>query len=180
MFEVMNVLGNECRGDECRTISCFHRPPFLNGFTIFAPLEPRDCPRAISRASGSKIPEISRSFCNQLEVSSGPSGLLDNILHSLRALRPCDLRNSAMMGQCLREIQKNHREIQKRSQRNPKCSFCFIFLCSEISALGGFCDVQDVYEEELGILVVGLSLSFLNVVVCQSLKCNFYTKKILF
>ena len=29
---------------------------------------------------------------------SGPSGLLDNVLHALRALRPCDPRNSAMMG----------------------------------------------------------------------------------
>ena len=28
----------------------------------------------------------------------GPSGLLDNVLHALRALRPCDPRNSAMMG----------------------------------------------------------------------------------
>ena len=28
----------------------------------------------------------------------GPSGLLDNVLHALRALRPCDQRNSAMMG----------------------------------------------------------------------------------
>ena len=27
-----------------------------------------------------------------------PSGLLDNVLHALRALRPCDPRNSAMMG----------------------------------------------------------------------------------
>ena len=28
----------------------------------------------------------------------GPSGLLDNVLHALRALRPCGPRNSAMMG----------------------------------------------------------------------------------
>ena len=28
----------------------------------------------------------------------GPSGLLDNVLHALRALRPCDPRNSVMMG----------------------------------------------------------------------------------
>ena len=28
--------------------------------------------------------------------SLGPSGLLDNVLHALRALRPCDPRNSAM------------------------------------------------------------------------------------
>ena len=28
----------------------------------------------------------------------GPSGLLDNVLHALRALRPCDPHNSAMMG----------------------------------------------------------------------------------
>ena len=27
----------------------------------------------------------------------GPSGLLDNVLHALRALRPCDPRISAMM-----------------------------------------------------------------------------------
>ena len=26
----------------------------------------------------------------------GPSGLLDNVLHALRALRPCDPRNSAI------------------------------------------------------------------------------------
>ena len=31
----------------------------------------------------------------------GPSGLLDNVLHALRVLRPCDPRNSAMMGQCI-------------------------------------------------------------------------------
>ena len=28
----------------------------------------------------------------------GPSGLLDNVLHALRALRPCDPRINAMMG----------------------------------------------------------------------------------
>ena len=28
----------------------------------------------------------------------GPSGLLDNVLHTLRALRPCDPRINAMMG----------------------------------------------------------------------------------
>ena len=34
----------------------------------------------------------------------GPSGLLDNVHHALRALRPCDPRNSAMMGQCVRDF----------------------------------------------------------------------------
>ena len=31
-------------------------------------------------------------------LGCGPLGLLDNVLHALRALRPCDPRNSAMMG----------------------------------------------------------------------------------
>ena len=31
-------------------------------------------------------------------LGCNPSGLLDNVLHALRALRPCDPRNSAMMG----------------------------------------------------------------------------------
>ena len=32
-------------------------------------------------------------------LGSGPLGLLDNVLHALRALRPCDPRNGAMSGQ---------------------------------------------------------------------------------
>ena len=39
-------------------------------------------------------------------LGSDPSGLLDNVLHALRALRPCDPCNGAMIGQCIREIQK--------------------------------------------------------------------------
>ena len=31
-------------------------------------------------------------------LGCGPSGLLDNVLHALRALTPCDPRNRAMMG----------------------------------------------------------------------------------
>ena len=31
---------------------------------------------------------------------------IDNLLHALWALRPCDPRNGAMIGQCIREIQK--------------------------------------------------------------------------
>ena len=34
----------------------------------------------------------------------GPSGLFDFVLRALRALRPCDPRNSAMMGQCVRDF----------------------------------------------------------------------------
>ena len=39
----------------------------------------------------------------------GPSGLLDNVLHALRALRPCDPRNGAMY---IREIQSSEIVIQ--------------------------------------------------------------------
>ena len=31
-------------------------------------------------------------------LGSGPSGLLDNVLHALWALRPCDPRNGSMIG----------------------------------------------------------------------------------
>ena len=44
------------------------------------------------RASGSGI------FHNQ------KSRLLDNVLHALRALRPCDPRINAMMGQCIGDV----------------------------------------------------------------------------
>ena len=45
---------------------------------------------------------IITDFIDMLSVAQllgcGPSGLLDNVLHALRALRPCDSCNSAMMG----------------------------------------------------------------------------------
>ena len=34
----------------------------------------------------------------------GPPGLLDNVLHALRALRPCDPRINAMMGWCIGDV----------------------------------------------------------------------------
>ena len=66
-------------------------------------------------------------------LGCGPSGLLDNVLHALRALRSCDPRNSAMMG------------------RFDTSGSMIPLSVSEISALDGFCD-----GEELGVLVVGL------------------------
>ena len=40
-------------------------------------------------------------------TSFGPAwDLLENVLHALQALRPCDPRNGAINGQCIREIQK--------------------------------------------------------------------------
>ena len=89
--------------------------------------------------------------------------LLDNVLHvfhALRALRPCDPHNGAMIGQCIREIQKAQMFF------SSELVFCFFFsadLCchSKISGCDAFCDVhededmdEDV-DEELGILVVG-------------------------
>ena len=46
-------------------------------------------------------------------LGSSPSGLLDFVLYALQSLRPCDPRNGAMNGQCVREN-------QKKSQKNPK------------------------------------------------------------
>ena len=40
-------------------------------------------------------------------LGSGPSGLLNFVLHALWVLRSCDPRNSAMIGLCVREIQRN-------------------------------------------------------------------------
>ena len=39
----------------------------------------------------------SRGPSGPRRLDSGPSGLLDNVLHALQALRPCDPRNGAMI-----------------------------------------------------------------------------------
>ena len=55
----------------------------------------------------------SRGLSGTRLQGSGPSSPLDFVLHGLCALRPCDPRNNAMIGQYIREIQKNITEIQK-------------------------------------------------------------------
>ena len=72
-----------------------------------------------------------------------PSGLLDFVLHALRALRPCDPRNVALDSE-----KPNHVFFY---------SEFFAVYVPEISSCDGFCDihVHGRGEEELGILVVG-------------------------
>ena len=66
-------------------------------------------------------------------LALGPSGLLDNVLYALPALRPCDPRNGAMMEQCVREI-PNHRNIfcfflQKFKKRSKAFALLFLSVC---------------------------------------------------
>ena len=65
----------------------------------------------------------------------GPSGLLDNVLHALWALRPYDTNGSMTA-----------------------------LSVSEISALGGFCDAEQEQQqlEKWGILVVGYQMYQVN------------------
>ena len=48
--------------------------------------------------------EKSRGPSGARLLGSGPSGLLDNVLHALRPLRPCDTSNGAMIRQCIRDF----------------------------------------------------------------------------
>ena len=115
-------------------------------------------------------------------LALGPSGLLDFDLHALRALRPCDPCNGAMIGQCVREItekSKNNRQQIQNFTKNPKCfrkskmfsiqslpvvltpaDLQLIVLCQRIyvSSLGSRSIFMTDEDEELGILVVRLPL----------------------
>ena len=92
----------------------------------------------------------------------GPSGLLDNDLHALRALRPCDPRNEDFC--FLRLVFFSSSEfVSYFSGRFDTSGYILPLLVPEISPGDGFCDEEDV--QELGILgvrfaVIGMSMIF--------------------
>ena len=71
-------------------------------------------------------------------LGSGPLGRLDTALHALRPLRPCDPRNGAFIGQCMKEIKKS------------QIYFLLLLFLGRLDTSGSMIPLS-----ELGILVVG-------------------------
>ena len=94
------------------------------------------------------LQQYAASICSSNQSRGAPPGP-DFQVVALRAcltlsftpfggLQPCNPRNGAIIGQCVRQIQKNHREIQKQSQRNPKNPKFLDFFKNQLFDTSGF------------------------------------------